>query len=123
IIERYHQEHPNVTIKLSEVGGTADTASKLLAADRANDTPDVVQLEYRGVPAVVVSGAVKDITKDVAGVKDKFDPNIWGLTTFNKQVDVGPQDIGPMLLTYRKDLFDKYGVKVPTTWAEYAEAA
>ncbi|MGN9846767.1 ABC transporter substrate-binding protein [Nonomuraea sp. H19] len=123
IVDKYHQAHPNVTIKLSEVGGTADTASKLLAADQAGDTPDVVQLEYRGVPALVVAGAVKDITADVAGVKSSIDPNIWALTTFNNQVYGVPQDIGPMMLTYRKDLFDKYGVKVPTTWAEYAEAA
>ncbi|MFF4622851.1 ABC transporter substrate-binding protein [Nonomuraea jabiensis] len=123
IIAKYHQENPNVTIKLSEVGGTSDTASKLLAADKAGDTPDVVQLEYRAVPAMVVSGAVKDITADVASAKSGIDPNIWALTTFNNQVYGVPQDIGPMAFTYRKDLFDKYGVKVPTTWAEYAKAA
>ncbi|MFG6197635.1 ABC transporter substrate-binding protein [Nonomuraea sp. JJY05] len=123
IIAKYHQEHPEVTIKLSEVGGTSDSASKLLAADKAGDTPDVVQLEYRAVPAMVVSGAVKDITADVASAKSGIDPNIWALTTFNNQVYGVPQDIGPMAFTYRKDLFDKYGVKVPTTWAEYAKAA
>ncbi|MBF8189651.1 extracellular solute-binding protein [Nonomuraea sp. K274] len=123
IVDKYHQLHPNVTVKLSEVGGTADTSAKLLAADKAGDTPDVVQVEYRGVPALVVSGAVKDITADVAGVKANIDPNIWAQTTFNNQVYGVPQDIGPMMLTFRKDLFDKYGVKVPTTWAEYAEAA
>ncbi|WP_188189783.1 ABC transporter substrate-binding protein [Nonomuraea sp. SYSU D8015] len=123
IIDKYQQEHPNVTIKLSEVGGTADTAAKLLAADQAGDTPDVVQVEYRGLPALVVAGVVKDITADVAALKSGIEPNIWALTTFNNQVYGVPQDIGPMMLTYRKDLFDKYGVKVPTTWAEYAEAA
>ncbi|MET7334644.1 extracellular solute-binding protein [Nonomuraea sp. NPDC005650] len=123
IIDKYHQENPNVTIKLSEVGGTSETASKVLAADKAGDTPDVIQLEYRAVPAMVVSGAVKDITADVASAKAGIDPNIWALTTFNNQVYGVPQDIGPMAFTYRKDLFDKYGVKVPTTWAEYAKAA
>ncbi|MDR8408234.1 extracellular solute-binding protein [Nonomuraea sp. 3-1Str] len=123
IADKYHQEHPNVTIKLSEVGGTADTASKLLAADQAGDTPDVVQVEYRGLPALVVAGAVKDITADVAGAKSGIEPNIWALTTFNNQVYGVPQDIGPMMFTYRKDLFAKYGAKVPTTWAEYAKAA
>ncbi|MEV6148885.1 extracellular solute-binding protein [Nonomuraea sp. NPDC052129] len=123
IIDKYHQENPNVTVKLSEVGGTADTASKLLAADQAGDTPDVVQVEYRGLPALVVAGAVKDVTADVAGVKSGIEPNIWALTTFNNQVYGVPQDIGPMMFTYRKDLFDKYGAKVPTTWAEYTKAA
>ncbi|MEV0618369.1 extracellular solute-binding protein [Nonomuraea sp. NPDC050404] len=123
IVDKYHQQNPNVTIKLSEVGGTSDTAAKLLAADQAGDTPDVVQIEYRGVPALVVAGAVKDITADVASVKSGVDANIWAQTTFNNQVYGVPQDIGPMVLTYRKDLFDKYGVKVPATWEEYADAA
>jgi multiple sugar transport system substrate-binding protein len=34
-----------------------------------------------------------------------------------------PMDSGPMALFYNKDVFDKYGVKVPTTWQEYLEAA
>ncbi|GAA1714468.1 ABC transporter substrate-binding protein [Nonomuraea bangladeshensis] len=123
IVDKYHQEHPNVTVKLSEVGGTTETASKLLAADQAGGTPDVVQIEYRGLPALVVAGAVKDITADLAGVKANVDPNIWAQTTFNNQVYGVPQDIGPMVLTYRKDLFDKFGIKVPTTWDEYAKAA
>lgn len=123
IVDTYEAENPGVTIKLSEVGGTADTSSKLLAADRANQTPDVVQVEYRALPSLVVAGVVKDITENVADSKDAVDDNIWELTTFNDQVYGVPQDIGPMMFTYRADLFEQYGAKVPTTWAEYAEAA
>jgi multiple sugar transport system substrate-binding protein len=123
IVDRYHELNPDVTIKLSEVGGTADTSSKLLAADRADSTPDVVQVEYRALPSLVVSGAVKDITDDVADSKGDVADNIWDLTTFDDRVYGVPQDIGPMMLTYRADLFEKYGVAVPTTWAEYATAA
>jgi len=123
IVEQYHREHPDVTVKLSEVGGTPDTVAKLLAADRADDTPDVVQVEYRAVPALMVAGALRDITADVAGSKDGVDASTWAMTTINDQVYGVPQDTGPMMLTYRKDLFDAYGVTVPTTWAEYARAA
>lgn len=123
IVDRYHKLNPNVTVKLSEVGGTADTSSKLLAADRADETPDVVQVEYRALPSLVVAGAVKDITKDVTKSKSDVADNIWDLTTFDDHVYGVPQDIGPMMLTYRADLFKKYGVAVPKTWAEYADAA
>ncbi|MEO3751356.1 extracellular solute-binding protein [Streptomyces sp. B6B3] len=123
IIERYEDEHPGVNIKLSEVGGTQETSSKLLAADRADDTPDIVQVEYRALPSLVVSGAVRDITDDVAGVRDNVDDNIWALSSIDDRVYGVPQDIGPMMFTYRKDLFEQYGVEVPTTWEEYAEAA
>jgi hypothetical protein len=39
IIDKYHQQHPDVTIELSEVGGTTDTSAKLVAADRAARGP------------------------------------------------------------------------------------
>ena len=34
-----------------------------------------------------------------------------------------PQDSGPMALFYNKEVFDKSGIEVPTTWDEYVEAA
>ena len=34
-----------------------------------------------------------------------------------------PQDIGPLALYYRKDLFEKAGIAVPTTWDEFYTAA
>ena len=123
IIKKYEDANPGVTIKLSEVGGTPDTSSKLLAADRAGGTPDIVQVEYYGLASLVTAGAVRDITTNVAGVKSGIDDNIWALTTIDHHVYGVPQDIGPMTITYRADLFAKYGVKVPTTWAEYAAAA
>ncbi|NTW40860.1 MAG: extracellular solute-binding protein, partial [Cellulomonadaceae bacterium] len=123
VVQQYEDANPGVTIELSEVGGTADTSSKLLAAHRAGDTPDVVQVEYRGLPSLVVAGVARDITDDVASFKDGVDDNIWALTTLDGHVYGVPQDIGPMTITYRADLFAQYGVEVPTTWAEYAEAA
>ena len=123
IIDRYHELNPDVTIKLSEVGGTPETASKLLAADRADTAPDVVQIEYRALPSLVVAGVVADVTDAVSDAKSGAEDNIWSLCTLDDTVYGVPQDIGPMMLTYRKDLFDQYGVKVPTTWAEYAAAA
>jgi multiple sugar transport system substrate-binding protein len=123
IIDKYESDNPGITIKLSEVGGTAETSSKLLAADRADEAPDVVQVEYRALPSLVVSGAVRDITDDVADVRENVEENVWALNSLGDQVYGVPQDIGPMMLTYRKDLFEQYGVAVPTTWEEYALAA
>lgn len=123
IVEQYEKENPGVTIKLSEVGGTPETSSKLLAADRADEAPDVVQVEYRALPSLVTAGVVRDITEDVAPNRDAVADNIWALSTLGDQVYGVPQDIGPMMLTYRTDLFEKYGVEPPATWADYAEAA
>ncbi|WP_316316718.1 ABC transporter substrate-binding protein, partial [Clavibacter michiganensis] len=34
-----------------------------------------------------------------------------------------PQDSGPMALFYNKEVFDQFGISVPTTWDEYYAAA
>lgn len=123
IIATYEEQNPGVTIRLSEVGGTSEIASKLLAAHRADETPDIVQIEYRALPALVVAGAVRDLTEDVQDVRANVDENIWALNSLGDQVYGVPQDIGPMMFTYRADLFAEYGVQVPRTWEEYAIAA
>lgn len=123
IIAQYEEENPGVTIRLSEVGGTADISSKLLAADRADDTPDIVQVEYRALPSLVTAGVVKDITEQTEDVRDNVAENVWALNSLGDTVYGVPQDIGPMMFTYRADLLEQWGIEAPTTWAEYAEAA
>lgn len=50
-------------------------------------------------------------------------PLVQGISMFeDKQIGV-PFDIPIFILMYRKDLFDKHGVKVPTTTDEYLAAA
>lgn len=123
IIDQYEAENPGVTIELSEVGGTAETSSKLLAADRANDVPDIVQVEYRAIPSLVTAGVIKDVTDLLAAEDTNVADNVWALTTLDGQRYGVPQDLGPMMLTYRADLFEQYGVEPPQTWADYAAAA
>lgn len=41
----------------------------------------------------------------------------------SKNVYALPMDSGPMALFYNKKVFDKYKIKVPTTWDEYLSAA
>lgn len=123
IVDAYHAENPDVTVKLSEVGGTAETSAKLLAAERAGTSPDVVQVEYRGLPSLVVAGAVTDVTEAADAVRADVEDNVWSLCTVGDTVYGFPQDIGPMMFTYRRDVFDQLGVPVPTTWQEYAQAA
>lgn len=123
IIAQYEADNPGVTIQLSEVGGTQETSAKLLAADRADEVPDIVQVEYRALPSLVVEGAVRDITDDVADYRDNVHENVWNLNSLDGRIYGVPQDIGPMMLTYRTDVFEELGLDAPSTWEEYAEAA
>jgi multiple sugar transport system substrate-binding protein len=56
-------------------------------------------------------------------VKSGFVPWTWSQVSLGNAVYSIPEDSGPMALYYRADLFNKYHIPVPTTWAQYADDA
>ncbi|MER8223793.1 extracellular solute-binding protein [Streptomyces sp. NPDC094143] len=111
-----------VTVKKQASGDTLVT--KILTAHKAGKAPDLVQAEYQALPTLVSNDALADISEDVDGAKDSFADGVWQQTTLGTDaVYAVPQDIGPMMFYYREDLFEEYGLSVPTTWEEFAETA
>ncbi|MBO4252475.1 ABC transporter substrate-binding protein [Streptomyces griseorubiginosus] len=111
-----------VTVKKQASGDSLVT--KILTAHKAKKAPDLVQAEYQALPTLVSNDALADIAKDVGDAKSKFADGVWQQTTLGTDaVYAVPQDIGPMMFYYRADLFKKYGLKVPTTWDEFAQVA
>ncbi|MFF4547082.1 ABC transporter substrate-binding protein [Streptomyces sp. NPDC001435] len=111
-----------VTVKKQASGDSLVT--KILTAHKAKKAPDLVQAEYQALPTLVSNDALADISKDVGDARSKFADGVWQQTTLGTDaVYAVPQDIGPMMFYYREDLFKKYGLKVPTTWEQFAETA
>ncbi|MEU5112706.1 extracellular solute-binding protein [Streptomyces longwoodensis] len=111
-----------VTVKKQASGDTLVT--KILTAHKAGKAPDLVQAEYQALPTLVSNDALADISQDVGDAKGRFAEGVWQQTTLGTDaVYAVPQDIGPMMFYYRADLFEKYGLTVPTTWDEFAATA
>jgi multiple sugar transport system substrate-binding protein len=111
-----------VTVKKQASGDTLVT--KILTAHKAGQAPDLVQAEYQALPTLVSNDALADIAGEVDDVKGKFAEGVWQQTTLGTDaVYAVPQDIGPMMFYYREDLFEEYGLKVPSTWDQFAETA
>jgi len=123
VVDVWNKANPDIQVTYTEAAGASDLPPKLLSAERAGNGPDVAQAEFQKLPSLVVGNVVRDITKDVEGYKAEFTDATWGLTTLNGAVYGVPQDVGPMMMFYRPDLFAQYGIEVPTTWAEYEAAA
>ncbi|MFJ9426088.1 sugar ABC transporter substrate-binding protein [Streptomyces sp. NPDC101249] len=116
------KEQITVTVKKQASGDTLIT--KILTAHKAKKAPDLVQAEYQALPTLVSNDALADISGDVGDAEKKFAAGVWQQTTLGTDaVYAVPQDIGPMMFYYREDLFEKYGLKVPTTWEQFAETA
>ncbi|MFI6320205.1 ABC transporter substrate-binding protein [Nonomuraea sp. NPDC050556] len=124
IVKVWNDAHPEIQVTVSKQAGGDDAAAKFLTAAKAGNAPDLVQAEYQHLPSFIAAEAVADIAKGAAPVKAEFSEGLWGLVTLGTEAVYGiPQDSGPMMFYYRKDLFEKYGIAVPKTWQEYAEAA
>ncbi|CAL9339639.1 hypothetical protein SUDANB6_00243 [Streptomyces sp. enrichment culture] len=125
VVDAFNRTHDRIQVDFQQVpsGGQGGYA-KLSNAARAGNAPDVATIEYPQVPGYAIDGVARDIT-DLVGdsLRRALLPQALGLTTFGGRVFSVPLDVEPMVLHYRADLFDRYGLSVPRTWEEFAELA
>lgn len=123
VVDEWNAANPGIQVTYTDAGGGGDSSAKLLTASRAGNAPDVALVEYTTLPALVVGGVPLEITEYVDDVTDAFTEGTWDQTTFDGAVYGIPQDVGPMATIYRSDRFAELGITVPTTWAEFRDAA
>lgn len=122
----FEKKYPAVKVKVVNAGQGVAHYTKLRTALKAGSgAPDLVQIEYQAIPTFTITNSLLDLRPyGAAALKDKFVDWTWGQVSGpNGEVWAIPQDTGPMGMLYRKDIFDKHGIDVPTTWEEFAAAA
>jgi multiple sugar transport system substrate-binding protein len=120
----FNQTHPNIHIVLSNVGAGPVEYTKLFTAIKANNEPDVSQIEFQILPQFETTSSLVDISQYGGNsVKSAFPAWMWSQVTLGNALYAIPQDGGPMAMFYRADIFAKYNLPVPTTWAQYADDA
>ncbi|WP_205023854.1 ABC transporter substrate-binding protein [Streptomyces sp. HB132] len=125
VVDAFNRSHDSVQVDYQQVpSGAQGGYAKLSNAARAGNAPDVATIEYPQVPGFAIDGVCRDITDLVGeGLRAKLLPQALGLTTFEKRVFSVPLDIEPMVLHYRTDLFERYGLTAPRTWEDFEDAA
>lgn len=126
VVATWNASHKDIQVNYIKVDSGDAAVTKLLTAIKAGSgAPDLMQAEYQAIPTMVSANALLDISKSVAPtLKNKFSPGVWSSVTLGgSAVYAIPQDSGPMMFFYRKDIFDSLGLKAPTTWDEYAADA
>ena len=121
----FEKKYPNVKINLVNAG-TGDKQYTALqnAVAAGNGVPDVAQIEYYAVLQFALSKSLANVAGyGATSLKSDFTPGPWNAVTPSGGVYGLPLDSGPMALFYNKEVFDKYGITVPTTWTDYVDAA
>jgi multiple sugar transport system substrate-binding protein len=128
VVKVWNAKNPNIQVKVQTgPNGNGGTYQNFFNQLKAGNAPDLGQIEYDALPSFRVQDGLENVAacKPVADAKDQFIDWTWNQVSFGeKDAAYGvPQDSGPMALFYRKDLFEKNNIPVPTTWEEYAAAA
>ncbi|HEY9374066.1 sugar ABC transporter substrate-binding protein [Streptomyces sp.] len=125
VVDAFNASHTNIKVTFEEIpSGNAGGYAKISNAVKAGNAPDLVSIEYPSLPEFVSSGALQDIGDQFTDEdRKKLLPQAVELTTLGGKTWAVPFDAAPQAFYYRKDLFAKYGVEVPTTWDAFKAAA
>lgn len=121
IIRRFEAENPNIKIDL-EILNADQLSTKLISGVAAGVTPDVSQADADLIVDFAKKGflhPVDDLINETG--RDKWQPG--SVLNFDGHDWSVPYGGSTTVLWYRKDLFEQYGVKPPTNWAEWLDAA
>lgn len=129
-VDVYTKAHPDVRIKLTEVGTTTETAQALTAALAGGKVPDLVLIQADDLPKFMQSpDNFVDLTTLGAGdIKGNYLDWVMAQATTKDNKIIGvPTDVGGLAVAYRTDLFKSAGLptdrdevaKLWPTWDEF----
>jgi multiple sugar transport system substrate-binding protein len=125
LVTAFEKVYPNIKINLVNAGTGTTEYTKLQNAIKAGSgVPDIAQVEYYALPQFALGGSLADLGADgLSSDQSQFSTAVWDSVQVSGKLVGLPQDTGPMALFYNKTVFDKYGLTVPTTWAQFAADA
>ena len=125
IVNRF-QDKSGIQVKVVPIGED-QLASQIQSASAAGTLPDVMGPLSLGLVQNLATDDLADADAanevvDSLG-RDTFSERALSLVTVDGKPMGVPSDTWTQLLIYRKDLFEKAGIKVPATWDEFYQAA
>lgn len=125
VVDIFNATHTDVQVEWTNAGAGGGEYTKLKTCIKAKKgCPDVAMIEFQTLPTFAILDPFVDMGKYGANNKDgRYAAWAWAQSTAGSKVNAIPVDGGPMAMLYRKDLFEKNNIKVPSTWAEYKAAA
>ena len=120
--DAFKAKNPNATVNLVGVPW-GDYNAKLLAMFAAGTIPEVFGNWAAGFGTFLINGALQDVSSYVSQEKldlsKTFEPSAVAALTRDGKLMGMPDGDEPTILYYNKDLFDKAGVKPPSSdWSD-----
>jgi multiple sugar transport system substrate-binding protein len=122
VVKAFNASHKDVQLKYTKITDQLTMQKQLSNAVKADNAPCLLQNTGEYVTSWVAQGALADISKYVESSKGKFNPGSWATGQVQGKTYGVPTASAPAFTIYRTDIFEKYGLKAPTTWDEFIAA-
>ena len=129
VLERFNETHPDIGVKIVEYEPTDLVQQLSLAITAGVGAPDVALLESSALAQMVDFGGLADLTEQVAPYRDNINTFKWAQADLDGSTYAMPWDSGPVVLYYRRDVFEAAGLpsdpaavsELVATWDGYLE--
>lgn len=121
VVDAFNASHPNIQVQVSTIVGS-EAYQLYYNAFTAGKVPDLGMVEYDRLPEFRAAGHLMDVAgcEPVAGLESKVIPFTYDQVSMGTDgIYATPTDLGTLALYYRRDIFEKYDLATPTTWATY----
>ncbi|MDZ4763570.1 MAG: extracellular solute-binding protein [Chloroflexota bacterium] len=124
VIALFREKYPNIEL-LQENIPNAEFMAKFTQAVQANSRPDTTMIASDRLPDMVAMNGLIDLTDRVNNweLSEFFPENRWQGITLDDKIYGVPAFTFVDWMYYRLDWFEEAGIAVPTTLAEFREAA
>ena len=122
--QTFEEQNPGSTLTIEEQQWEGLVEKLTTSLSSESETPDVVEIGNTQAPTFTSAGAFSDLTGDLAtlGGDDLLKGFVDGATVDGATYAV-PYYAGSKYVFYRKDLFEKAHLMVPTTMDEFVQTA
>jgi lactose/L-arabinose transport system substrate-binding protein len=127
VVDDFKAEYPDVEVEIVEYSASDVYVNFPLALTAGESDPDVVLIESSHLAQIVALGGLLDLTDKVQPYVDVVNAYRWPDATLDGKIYAMPWDSGPVVLYYRRDVFEKAGLptepdevgKLVATWEDY----
>lgn len=122
-VKLFEKSHPNVTFNVTDNASSNTYLTKITAQMAAGDTPDIFEgWTSNRMKPFVDAGRVLDISSLLSSdntLQNTVLKTALSGTTFHKRVYGLPTTLDAEVIYYNKNVFRKYGLKIPTTYNDF----
>ena len=124
VIEQYQAEvNPDFQVEWEVITSTSDLWQKLQMYSTANDLPAIFSISNGAMSEEMIKQDkllnITELFEEIGHTGDIVDVLVDYFTSEDGNLYMVPSGFNSEFFVYRKPVFEKYGLEVPTTWDEF----